>query len=124
MKKSSEFSIKKRVDYFELLDKSTSQMKINYNTNSEENSASNAKVNINNNTAVFESETVRKRKAEINAIKAELYQLITTGLSRIDVVDDTFTKKRREELINSKKFLEDEVGTKPSSFSIFKTLIS
>ncbi len=110
MNKRSDFSMKKKVDYFGLMEKHKSEIKLQ---SIEE--AKNETVSINKITKnIVETPAMKARKAEINAAKDEIYLLRTTNETELKRKKDALRinneSKRRSEIINCKRVLEEAVG--------------
>ncbi len=110
MNKNSDFSMKKKVDYFGLMEKNKSEIKLQSIEESE-----NETVSINKITKdIVETPAIKARKAEINAAKDEIYFLRTNNETELkinkDVIRSNRESQRRSELINCKSVLEVVVG--------------
>lgn len=103
MKKSSKVPLNQKIDYFELLDRSTNQSKIK--------SLSRKKQMQDVVKQLPDTPEVIARRAEIEAIKHEIYLLVNTDvISKIDLIEEHMIQERRAELIFCKKVLETEVA--------------
>lgn len=108
MNKRTGFSSKKKIDYFGLMEKHESEMKLQLIEELKKETALIKKTPKN----IVETPAMKARKAEINAAKAEIHLLKTTNQPEIkkDVMTINNERKRRSELINSKRVLEAAVG--------------
>ena len=110
MKRKSEFLNNKKVDYFGLMEKHNSEMKLRFNEELKNETFVTKRVP----QAIVETPSMIARKAEINAAKATLYLLSTTDSLQLIQTKSTIAMdeelKRRSELINCKRVLEAAVS--------------
>ncbi len=109
MKKTSEFAMEKKVDYFGLYQKSESRQKTKISFNK---SGETQKPRVRKQARkTVQTPAMKARQRELSVSKVIINHLLTNKKSNTETQEESFLKRRRAELVHAKELIQMEVET-------------